>query len=136
MEGMAAAAALLLVTASMAAPIFADSSSAGSSAGASPWLSFSGQAWMNYTGSTPILTETFTSQSSSLMNATAFATLHNSIGQTVAISTVAIVALNPGQNATVRFYLPVPLDAYTVDIFALSSAGTLISPVTNSTVVA
>jgi hypothetical protein len=70
------------------------------------------------------------------VNATAYATLHNVAGETVAIESVAIVGLSPGQNATVGFYLTAPLDVYTVDLFVVSSSGTAISAETNSTIVA
>jgi hypothetical protein len=49
------------------------------------------------------------------------------------MAAVGIVGLDPEQNATMRFYLTVPLDAYTVDLFVLSSSGTTISAVTSST---
>ena len=135
-EGIAGLAALVLAIASLSTPAYADSSSVGSAAASSPWVSVAGQAWVNYTGSDPILTATFTSQSTTQVNATAYATFHNVLGQTVAIASVAISGLNPGQNATVGFYFTLPTDAYVVDLFVLSSSGTAISADTNSTIVA
>ena len=134
-EAITCLAALIITAASMATPIFADASPEVSAA-AYPSLTFVGQAWMNFTGPVPILTATLTSRSPGQVNATAYATLHDSIGQTVAIVAVAVVGVSAGQNVTTRFYLLVPLDVYTVDFFALSSAGTAISPTTNSTLVA
>ena len=135
-EGTAGIAALVLAIASLSAPAYADSSSAGGVPSGYPWVSLAGQAWVNYTSTAPLLTATFTNQSPTQVNATVFATLHNMEGQTVAIEAVAIVGAHPGQNTTVGFYLTVPFDAYTVDLFVLSSSGTAISAVTNSTIVA
>jgi hypothetical protein len=134
-EGIAGIAALVLAMASLSAPAYADSS-AGSAPANSPWVSMASQAWVNYTGIVPVLTATFNNQSPSLVNATAYATFHNLIGQTVAMESVAMAGLNPGQNATIGFYLTAPLDVYTVDLFVVSSSGTAISAVTNSTIVA
>jgi len=129
-EGIACLAAALLLSATMAAPIYADS------AAASPWMSFTGQTWMDYSGSTPILNAVFANQSPFQVNGTAYAVLHDSLGQTIEIATAPITALGTGQNATVQFYINVPFDAYTVNFFVLSDAGTAISAGTNSTVVA
>ncbi len=123
--------ALLLLTASMAAPLHADSPGS-----AYPWLTLVGQPRMDYTGPTPALTVTFTNQSPVQANGTAYVTLHDVLGQTVGIATADIGVMNPGQNATLTFYLAVPFDSYTVDIFVLDGAGTVISATTNSTVIA
>ncbi len=136
LEGIAAAPAVVVAIASLSAPSYADSSSTGAVPSGYPWISLAGQPWVNYTTIAPLLTATFTNQSPSQMNATAYATLHDLVGQTVAIDAVAIVGANPGQNTTVGFYFAVPLDAYTVDLFVLSSSGTAKSAVTNGTNVA
>jgi len=143
-EGIAGLAAILLVAASVAAPIYADSTGAAPAEATSAWLSLGGPAWMNYTGAVPVLTATYVNQSVSAtnetdpsgMSATAYAVVHNFLGQTVAIETVPITGLSSGQNATVSFYFAVPLDVYTVNLFVLSSSGMAISADSNSTVVA
>jgi hypothetical protein len=135
-KGAASLAALALLAAAMAAPVYAASSQGDSSSAATPWLNMNGQAWVNFTGSVPVLTATFTNLSPGQTNATAFATIHNVLGQTVAIETFAFVGMTQGQNMTALFPIQLPLDAYSVDLFVLSSSGTAISQTTNSTLVA
>ncbi len=137
--GIAALAAVLLMAGSSAVPLYADTASIASTGGASPRVSMVGQAWMNYTGPAPTLLATYTDQSSNQtapMNATAIATVHNVIGQTIAIESVSIIGLSDGQNATIGFALNLPYDAYTVNLFVVDASGAAVSANTNSTVIA
>lgn len=128
-EVIAGSFALLLSAGLLAAPLYADAQSAGSQ-----WVDLDG-ATAIYGGSVPMVNATFVSNSTSTINATAFATIHNSLGQTVAIETSPIVGLQPGQNATLSFPVGLPFDSYFVEIFIVSSTGYAISAETNCTVV-
>jgi len=123
--------ALLLAVGSLAAPIYADLQS-----GASQWVNVDAPS-VNYSGNVPVVNATFVNNSTSPINATAYATIHNSLGQTVGIESVAIVGLFPGGNATLAFPVAgTSLDAYLVDIFVTSSSGVAISAEVNCTVAA
>ena len=135
-EAMAMLAALVVAFATLSVPAFADSNAAGPAQGSSQWVNMAGQASVNLTSALPFLSATFNSNSSTSINATVVATLHNTIGQTVALYTIPLVGVNPGQNVTVGFFVTAPFGAYTVDIFVLSNSWTAISAVTNSTIVA
>lgn len=137
MEGAAGLAALMVLAASVAAPLHADPSAA-----TSGWFGMTDQPWVNYAGLSPVLSANFTNLSASQTNATdpanatAFATIRNYVGQTVAVESVAMDGVSPGQNTTVSFSLALPPDVYTVFLFVVSPSGTAISTETNCTVVA
>ena len=131
--GLAALAATLVAISSFAVPTFADSATAQ----AGQTVAFTAQPWIVVgNSSASFLTVNYQNQSPVTVNGTLYAVVHNIFGATVQVAYAPIVGIAPGQNASATFVLTVPLDAYTVDIFAVSSSGWSISATTNSTIVA
>ena len=132
-EAAATLIAILVAIFTMTVPAFADS---GSPAVAQS-LTFTSQPWIEVVNSSAsYLAVTYHNQSPDQVNGTIYAVVHNTLGQTVQISTQQISGIAPGQNATAVLPLSLPLDSYGVDVFVLSSGGWVISTTTNSTVVA
>ena len=129
---MTALMALVVAATTMTIPVFADTQGASGQA-----VAFLAQPSIGITNSTAsYLNVVFQNQSPATVNGTVYAVIHNMVGETVAIAAAPFSGVAPGQNATASLALNVPFDAYSVNVFALNTAGYAISAQTNATVVA
>lgn len=135
-EALATLMALVVALATFSVPAFAASASLAPLQSGQP-IAFMGPPVVNGTnGAVYFLGVSYVNQSPGVMNGTVVAVLHNYLGQTVEIATASFSDIAAGQNSTATMGLFVPFDAYTVDVFAISTGGWAISAEVNATLAA